>query len=272
MSIDIAPVTSWDKQGVVVPEESEEKIQYGFRIILDAYRGRASTSDNEIRSLRQTVEELKLAHSNMTKKLQAAEREIMDQQHRNQIITKDNENLTQANRVLSQRCEKYKRLQQTFSEALENSGHEDDSSTAFAPSSFAEYRAPSYPTSASLTNSGSGLLLSGGNSLSGTTTVLPAAAPPKEPSPVKPKTSTGGGAIDSNGKDGKAFFRLVRTRLNYESFNVFLAAIKRLNQHEITREQATEDAKKIFGPENQDLLVDFQALITRHHSAANNAG
>jgi hypothetical protein len=256
----VVPTTeSWEKGSYTIPDESEEKIQYGFRLILEAHRGRSLTSDNEIRSLRQTVEELKAANAAMGKKCAAAEREIMEQQHRNQILSKDNENLAMANRQLLQRVEKYKRIQQTFSEALENSGHEEDLTPIAMMSG--EYRAPPPPPPANFTP-----------------TALPSSVPQSVPAPVpaSPKTTSagnerptsgGGGKFDSAGKDGKQFFRVVRTRLPFESFNAFLTIIKKLNAHEYSRETAVEEAKKIFGTENQDLLGDFQALISRHISS-----
>ena len=256
----VVPTDSWDKTGsnYSMPDESEEKIQYGFRLILEAHRGRSSTSDNEIRSLRQTIEELKAANAALGKKCAAAEREIMEQQHRNQILSKDNENLAMANRQLLQRVEKYKRIQQTFSEALENSGHEEDLTPMAMMSG--EYRAPAPPT------------FTAGSSSIPTPTALPSApvhqpAAPIPPSPKTDRPTSGGGKFDSAGKDGKQFFRVVRTRLPFESFNAFLTIIKKLNAHEYTRESAVEEAKKIFGSENQDLLGDFQALISRHISS-----
>jgi len=64
--------------------------------------------------------------------------------------------------------------------------------------------------------------------------------------------------------DGKAFFRAARGKLSYENFNAFLANIKRLNNHQQTRDQTLDEAKKLFGPDNQDLYSDFQMLLNRH--------
>jgi hypothetical protein len=260
-----ATTESWDKTSgntgnYGIPDESEEKIQYGFRLILEAHRARSLTSDNEVRSLRQTIEELKAANAALNKKCSAAEREIMEQQHRNQLLTKDNENLSVTNRQLLQRVDKYKRLQQTFSEALENSGHEEDITPVALMSG--EYRAP---PPISIGNYGS----SSTTSLP-TPTALASVVPPMQMSPktaAAERPASGGGKFDSAGKDGKQFFRVVRTRMAFESFNAFLGIIKKLNNHEFSRETAVEEARKIFGPDNQDLLSDFQALISRHISS-----
>ncbi|CAA0839909.1 Uncharacterized protein SHERM_06372 [Striga hermonthica] len=63
--------------------------------------------------------------------------------------------------------------------------------------------------------------------------------------------------------DGKEFFRQVRTRLSYEQFGAFLANVKELNSHKQTKEETLRKADEIFGPDNKDLSVIFEGLITR---------
>ncbi|KDP40056.1 hypothetical protein JCGZ_02054 [Jatropha curcas] len=68
--------------------------------------------------------------------------------------------------------------------------------------------------------------------------------------------------------DGKEFFRQVRSRLSYEQFGAFLANVKELNSHKKTKEETLRKADEIFGPENKDLYVIFEGLITRNvHSS-----
>ncbi|KAK1436019.1 hypothetical protein QVD17_01794 [Tagetes erecta] len=64
--------------------------------------------------------------------------------------------------------------------------------------------------------------------------------------------------------DGKEFFRQVRGRLSYEQFSAFLANVKELNSHKQTKEDTLRIADDIFGPENKDLYVIFEGLITRN--------
>lgn len=64
--------------------------------------------------------------------------------------------------------------------------------------------------------------------------------------------------------DGKEFFRQVRTRLSYEQFGSFLANVKELNSHKQTKEETLRKADEIFGPDNKDLYVIFEGLITRN--------
>lgn len=64
--------------------------------------------------------------------------------------------------------------------------------------------------------------------------------------------------------DGKEFFRQVRTRLSYEQFGAFLANVKELNSHKQTKEETLRKAEEIFGPDNKDLYMIFEGLITRN--------
>ncbi|KAI6683917.1 hypothetical protein NL676_029830 [Syzygium grande] len=64
--------------------------------------------------------------------------------------------------------------------------------------------------------------------------------------------------------DGKEFFRQVRSRLSYEQFSAFLANVKEFNSHKQTREETLRKAEEIFGPDNKDLYVIFEGLITRN--------
>ncbi|KAL5712733.1 hypothetical protein ACHQM5_014877 [Ranunculus cassubicifolius] len=64
--------------------------------------------------------------------------------------------------------------------------------------------------------------------------------------------------------DGKEFFRQVRSRLSYEQFGAFLTNVKELNSHKQTREETLRKADEMFGPENRDLYIIFEGLITRN--------
>lgn len=87
------------------------------------------------------------------------------------------------------------------------------------------------------------------------------AAPPTWTSPATDQLG-GGGANPVI--DGKQFFRQARNSLSYEAFNEFLASIKRLNNQQQSREETLDEARRIFGPENQNLYADFAQLLNRH--------
>lgn len=64
--------------------------------------------------------------------------------------------------------------------------------------------------------------------------------------------------------DGKEFFRLARSRLQYEQFSAFLSNIKELNAQKQTREETLRKAEEIFGTDNKDLFLSFQGLLNRN--------
>ena len=91
--------------------------------------------------------------------------------------------------------------------------------------------------------------------------------PPGPESPEPPSWSQSGAGMgfgDGDGVDGKDFFKHVRTRLSYESFNSFLASIKKLNSHQNTRDETLAEAKNIFGLKDTDLYSQFEKLLSRH--------
>ncbi|KAK4477965.1 hypothetical protein RD792_017230 [Penstemon davidsonii] len=55
-----------------------------------------------------------------------------------------------------------------------------------------------------------------------------------------------------------------QARLSYEQFSSFLANVKELNSHKQTKEETLRKADEIFGPDNRDLYVVFEGLITRN--------
>ncbi|KAI3675675.1 hypothetical protein L1987_85267 [Smallanthus sonchifolius] len=64
--------------------------------------------------------------------------------------------------------------------------------------------------------------------------------------------------------DGKEVFRRARSRLSYEQFSAFLANIKELNARKQSREETLRKAEEIFGSDNKDLYLSFQALLNRN--------
>jgi len=243
-----APAPTW------TPEQEEEKIQYAFRMVQDAFRSKTQSLENEIRTLRMNNDELKQTVSTLQKKHAATERDLIDTHQRCQSQAEEIKNLTMTNRTVMKQLDKHKKLQQTFAEALEmhhtvggaKMDEDDDTRMDYSAAPIAnDYSSrAAAPTSFSVPSS------------------LPQA---HVPSPKN--TSTAGSAnisFDQNGVDGKQFFRAARGRLSYEAFNAFLANIKRLNSHQQTREETLEEAKRIFGSDNPDLYVDFTALLNRH--------
>jgi len=64
--------------------------------------------------------------------------------------------------------------------------------------------------------------------------------------------------------DGNAFFGDARQTLGEDTFNIFLASIKRLNKNEQTQAQTFDEARMLFGVEHPGLLLDFGVLLRDH--------
>lgn len=77
--------------------------------------------------------------------------------------------------------------------------------------------------------------------------------PPGRPLPARPPRV-----------DGKEIFRQARSRLSYEQFSAFLANIKEFNAKRQSREETLRKAEECFGPDNKDLYLSFQSLLSRY--------
>ena len=230
-----------------LPESEDERIHLGFKVIQDAYRSKVQGLENEVRSLRSASDEYKQALSTLQKKNSISERELVESHQRNFQLQEEVKTMAASNRALHRQLEKYRKLQQTFADALEttakddsdifdNIGSPDNSFTSKLPVPSRNHQHVSFPAPVAPASSSS-------------------SSYPNRPTAAQPA---------QEGVDGKTFFRTARNRLTYEGFNSFLSAIKRLNSHQSSKEEVVLEAKKIFGTENGDLMTDFLQLINRH--------
>jgi len=60
----------------------------------------------------------------------------------------------------------------------------------------------------------------------------------------------------------KEFFKAARGKLSNEGFYKFEDSLKRLMQHQQTRDETLHEALKLFGPENHQLYVAFERHLT----------
>jgi len=256
------------KEMTWLPEQDEEKLQLGFRIIQNAFKGKVSALENEIRALKHANEEKQASLTAVQKKNSALEVEIIETHQRAQQLSEENKTLLGTVRQLRKQIEKLDRLKKTFMETMETyntdpnagGGVEDPGSSLFVAE---EYLRGAVPLSV---QDASGLTATpqhrAGPAPMGYAST-PVGAGPAASSPMG-AAGGGGSAPGSPQIDGKAFFRAARGKLSYENFNAFLANIKRLNNHQQTREQTLEEAKRLFGPQNGELYNDFQMLLNRH--------
>jgi hypothetical protein len=252
------------KEMTWLPEQDEEKLQLGFRIIQNAFKGKVGSLENEIRALKHANEEKQTALGQLQKKNSALEVEIIETHQRAQQLSEENKTLLSTVRQLRKQIEKLDRLKKTFMETMETYNTEPMGGSGSGGWATADADASLFVNDDYLRGA-TPLTMADVEGRTGT----PAAQRPAYPtSPAYGQTPAGaantGSAPGSPQIDGKAFFRAARGKLSYENFNAFLANIKRLNNHQQTREQTLDEAKKLFGPDNSDLYTDFQTLLNRH--------
>jgi len=251
------------KEMTWLPEQHEEQLQLGFRIIDNAFKNKIHGLEQEIRALRLTNEEKTQQVTVLQKKNSSLEVELIEAHQRTQQLGEENKELFRTVQALKKQIARLEDLKKALMHSLndvEQQAVEDASSLLMSE----EYLRSAVPlTAASITGvpqqkqqpMGGGF----GGGFGGA-----------EAAPASPPQQAGGmGGLDAAGSpgasvDGKQFFRNARARLSYEAFNAFLANIKRLNNHQQTRDETLEEAQRIFGSEHQDLYREFVQLLNRH--------
>lgn len=234
-----------------LPEQHEEQLQLGFRIIDNAFKNKIHGLEQEIRALRLTNEEKTQQVTVLQKKNSSLEVELIESHQRTQQLGEENKELFRTVQALKKQVSRLDDLKKTLMASLsdvEQQAVEDASSLLMSE----EYLRSAVPlTAASVTGiPRQPQQLHGGMP-------LPAAE-------MSPQTRQDGQGSPVAGVDGKQFFRNARARLSYELFNSFLANIKRLNNHQQTRDETLDEAQRIFGAEHQDLYREFVQLLNRH--------
>ncbi|CAD7972365.1 unnamed protein product [Amoebophrya sp. A25] len=232
-----------------LPEQHEEQLQLGFRIIDNAFKNKIHGLEQEIRALRLTNEEKTQQVTVLQKKNSSLEVELIESHQRTQQLGEENKELFRTVQALRKQVSRLDDLKKTLMASLsdvEQQAVEDASSLLMSE----EYLRSAVPlTAASVTGVPSNVYQR-----------------PENSSPQNAMRQSGDllGAGASPGVDGKQFFRNARARLSYEAFNGFLANIKRLNNHQQTRDETLDEAQRIFGSEHQDLYREFVQLLNRH--------
>jgi len=272
-----------------LPQEHEDQMQLGIRIITSAFQNKINNMEQEIRGLRLTCEEQRGNVSGLQKKTSALEVELVESHQRSQQLSEENKELFRTVNSLRKQITRLEHLKQAVLSSIqddqEKEAEQPYDSRVLMNDEFIKGATPL--TSAEM---GFGNTSAAGGRLAGHQQVLPpqagtapaatvappaamrydssALAPPAGMMGVTtPPAGVGGAAVGSGSSpviDGKQFFRQARSRLSYEAFNLFLASIKRLNSQQQSREETLDEARRIFGPELQDLYRDFENLLNRH--------
>eukprot|EP00928_Gymnodinium_smaydae_P063542 TRINITY_DN47097_c0_g1_i1.p1 TRINITY_DN47097_c0_g1~~TRINITY_DN47097_c0_g1_i1.p1 ORF type:complete len:303 (+),score=64.50 TRINITY_DN47097_c0_g1_i1:131-910(+) len=252
--------------GSALPQDHEDQMQLGIRIITSAFQNKMHSLEQEIRGMRLTCEEQKQNVASLAKKNSSLEGELVESVQRSQQLTEENKELFKTVGSLRKQIARLEALKSAVMTSIQDDqAAEADLGDTRALMSEEFLRGATPLTTRELTyggGAGGGMMNHSGHASyredgGGTGSVgglnLGAAAAP------------GAGAAPSSPViDGKQFFRQARSRLSYEAFNLFLASIKRLNSQTQTREETLDEARRIFGTELQDLYKDFESLLNRH--------
>ena len=198
----------------------------GMHTIQQAWESR----DQELESLREALKEKIQRVKSLETKAADLESELIGYRRRVQALEGENGEMKAALRQMEQSKSKFESVKRTILTTLQTTESEEDA------------KVPPSPHNTST--------ISGYSAVASISPTLKSREPSKQSSPTR-------------FVDGKKFFSATRKRLSYEAFSDFLSYIKRVNNKEITREQALEEVRPVFGPENDDLYEDFVVLLTR---------
>lgn len=250
-------------QGVdaALPQDHEDQMQLGIRIITSAFQNKMHSLEQEIRGLRLGNEEQRSNVGSLSKRNSSMEVELVETHQRQQQLAEENKELFKTVGSLRKQIERLENLKkQVFDSLQQDTHHEAELGDAKVLMNEEFLKGATPLTTRELGYHGP----PGG--VHAMPQELTYAMPPMTAGAPMPGMSAGamapGGA--SSAIDGKQFFRQARARLSYEAFNLFLASIKRLNNQTQSREATLDEARKIFGSEHQDLYKDFENLLNRH--------
>lgn len=251
-----------------LPQNHEDQLQLGIRIITSAFTGRMRSLEQEIAGLKFTNEEQRHKVTLMSKKSSSLEMELVECQQRSHQLQEENKELFKTVETLRKQISRLDNLKAAVLSSIQEESMQDDSIDGSRVLMNEEYLRNATPVTASQYGRDQ------------QSTIM--AQPTQRLAQVRSfggqmsqdnQRGDSGAAVGSPGNqtdptspiiDGKAFFRHARGQLSYESFNSFLASIKRLNNQQQTREETLEEASRIFGPNHTELYKDFEALLTRH--------
>lgn len=259
-----------------VPQDHEDQMQLGVRIITSAFQNKMNNLEQEIRGLRLTCEEQRGNVSGLQKRNSGLEVDLVESHQRSQQLSEENKELFKTVNSLRKQIGRLEHLKQAVLSSIQDDQAQEAElgdtrmlmSDEFlmgatpltaADMGFAGKEGGKSTTqvgqAANSANAAAGLVRDGG--LDGFAGNFGFGS-----------GGGGGGGAGGGGAcepvDGKTFFRRARGRLSYEAFNLFLASIKRLNNQQQSREETLEQARRIFGPELSDLYKDFESLLNRH--------
>jgi len=259
-----------------MPQDHEDQLALGVRIVQTAFTNKVSSLEQEIRGLRLTCEEQRSNVAALQKKNSSLEVELVESHQRSQQLAEENKELFKTVGSLRKQIGRLEHLKAAVMSSIQDDAEKEAELGDTRALMSEEYIRQATP----LTATGLGMSMGAPQSAYRPLSPSPAAAAfggggggmmPAVPSYAGGGAGGGGmmpAAPPNAGPgspqiDGKAFFRAARGKLSSEAFNQFLASIKRLNNQQQTREETLDEARRLFGPEHIDLYGDFENLLNR---------
>mmetsp|Transcript_25550 Transcript_25550/g.67522 ORF Transcript_25550/g.67522 Transcript_25550/m.67522 type:complete len:293 (-) Transcript_25550:26-904(-) len=264
-----------------LPEQHEDQLQLGFRMIEKAFCAKVQALEHEAKNLRISCEEQKQQAAGLQRKNSALEVELVEGHQRSSQLSDENKEHAKEVQSLRRQLARLEGLKKKVLESISDDTaaeyEVEDSSNAYrhhrvedsygsAPPLTQSYALPGAgqrhtPTSQSF---GASAGPAGGSSPYGYGMPPWSASPSVPQEPITAGAAAASAAGPGGVVDGKAFFRQARNCLSYEAFNSFLSSIKQLNNQQQTREETLEQARGIFGHEQRHLYKEFEELLNRH--------
>jgi len=221
-----------------LPQDHDAQLELAQTMMKNAHAGNKTKFESEIRALKLQVEEQRMNISSLQKKNSSLEVELVESHQRSQQLAEENKELFKTVGSLRKQIGRLEHLKAAVLSSIQDDAEKEaeiGETRGFMTDEYLQQATP-------LTSQSLGL---GG---------------PRQP-PTPTYQTNVGGASPAPPADGKAFFRQARSRLAQDSFNQFLASIKRLNNQQQTREDTLAEARQLFGPQNEDLYYAFENLL-----------
>jgi peptidoglycan hydrolase CwlO-like protein len=236
-----------------LPQDHEEQLALGHKIIHGAFHGHKGVLKQQISNLETTVAEQRDRISALQKKNSALEVELVESHQRSNQLAEENKELFKTVGSLRKQIGRLEHLKAAVMSSIQDDAEKEaeiGDTRAFLSESYLHSATPL--TAAALGYQAPPMNTSyGGNTMTSQHYNTTPGPPGQSMSPAPSQAPI----------DGKAFFRQARGRLSSEAFNQFLSSIKRLNNQQQSREETLGEARALFGPENNDLYVNFENLL-----------
>lgn len=287
----VPSVPSMTVSSHVLPEQHEDQVQLGFRMIQNAYTSKVQSLENELKGLRFSCDQQKQQVTGLQRKNSQLEVEVLEGQQKTQQLTDENKELLRSVQSLKRQLQRLEGLKKRVLDTISDDANADysiesqeaslamrddllHSNLPLTMNSFyseqqandMQLRGMGTPGMQTPGTASAAMLPPAASTMPNTAVSSRAPSPPRATAPPGSQAGHDAGSTHGGGAgmiDGKQFFRQARTQLSYQKFNDFLTNIKQLNNGAQTREQTLEEARRIFGPELKDLYSDFENLLSR---------